>query len=202
MATVSNGVVTAVNEGTAIITVTCGTASALCTVTVAYEKTFAKEGLLCVNLNGTTAIYDFATMYVSGLKPVTVGVKSGTFPAYGASSIDSTNGFYDLYPIPLPAGCKKIAVTCANMAPLIVYYSKGVKSSHNALTREAAKVLDGQTTTGGTSWSIGTWTYNSKTFTVPETAGIDSYTLSFQCNADSVRDNFSLNDITIEYQFS
>jgi len=201
VATVDGGVVTAVGEGMATITAMCGTQTAECTVTVAYTKTFAPTGILTVNTNGTTAIYDFAKLTSSGLRPIAIGITSGAYPAYGASTVTADSPFYSLYPIPIPAGCKQIKVTSANIAPLIVYYNRDVKSAHTALTRDCAKVLDGECTNGGTPWSISSWPYGGKTFTVPENANIDGYTLSFNCNSADVHDNFDLSDVTIEYLF-
>ena len=204
VATVSNGVVTAVASGTATITVTCGTQTATCTVAVDISVSLKSidTGYLNVRVySSKDKIYDYAG-YMTASLGLAVGATSGTYPAAGMSS--TTEEERSIYPIPIPSGAKTINLTCgSNYAPLMVYFSKNTLATEvPSGGYDCAKVLDGQTTSGGSPWSITSFTYGSQTIQIPDTEGIDSFTISFDCKNAAAKSNFDVDDIGIEFGYA
>ena len=202
VATVENGVVTAYRPGSATITVTCGEQSATCAVTVAIPIVAAKNGLIAINYGGS-GLVDFAGLIntTSG-RFIGMGSSGDGYPALGV--VDSGD-FSAIYPYPIPEGAKTITVSKQGLAPLIVYYASTEKSTETSALklRDCAKGLDGETAAGGTPYSIASWTFNSRTFTIPDIDGIDSFTLGFYTNAQSDYDNFDPSNpgITITFGY-
>lgn len=161
----------------------------------------AKNGLIQAGVLANS-LCDYATLAnTTNQRFISVGATGDGYPAIG--SID-TGDFAAIYPYPIPSGAKTITVAKQGLAPLIVYYNSTEKSTDSyQRARDSAKVLNGETAVGGTPWSISAWTYNSRTFTIPDTAGIDSFTLGFYTNSASDYANFDPSDpgITITFGF-
>lgn len=202
VATVNNGVVTAISAGSTTITADCGEYSATCAVTVTVDYAVYKGAYLQVNVPDSHTLLDNAVAMTGDVR-VEVGKATGTYHAYsektGASDLKA------LYPIPIPNGAKTIELTCGNdYAPLMVYYDKDQLSS-NASTSpyydDCAKVLNGQTASGGTDWSITSWVYGNQTINIPDTDGIDSFVMGFYCKSSEAATNFSMSNVTIAFGF-
>lgn len=104
VATVSNGVISAVGLGTATITATCGSCSATCTVTT---RIFFVDNVLKVPKMWATC----DSYYKSGGSGLPY-----TDPSNSRGLIVSTAGTLtiygrDYYPMPIPAGTSKVRVT-------------------------------------------------------------------------------------------
>lgn len=200
VATVIAGVVTAIKEGTATITATCGNITATCSVTVSYELMFTGSYAMTVEVVDS-ALKDYAGVHdpTSSLRPISVCAHSGIYSAFGAGRVASQGALKDAYPIPIPAGCTSIKVTCENFAPLVIFY-KRKETSTGTVYRTCAKVVDGETYKAGTDWTISGWDFDLRTITVP--SNCDSYTLTFQSETSTDHDNFSLSDISIEYLYA
>lgn len=201
VATVENGVVTAYRPGSATITVTCGEQSDTCAVTVEIPIVAAKNGLIAINYS--SQLIDFAGLVnTSSGRFIGMGSSGDGYPALGV--VDSGD-FAAIYPYPIPEGAKTITVAKQGLAPLIVYYASTEKSTEvsAAKLRDCAKVLDGETAAGGTPYSISAWTFNTRTFTIPDVEGIDSFTLGFYTNAASDYNNFDPSNpgITITFGY-
>lgn len=201
IATVSNGVVTAVSNGTAQITATCGNYSASCTVTVDVGISIAKGYLTKVEVNNeNTAIADYASCSQSNMNFTTVGVNHGVYPV---SWNYDTGDIAGIYPIPIPSGAKTINVGLStDYASLIVYYDKDSASTEGSgHSIDSAKVLDGQTSSSGSQWSISAWTYGNQTFSIPATSGIDSFTLTIYAKTATAQTNLSVDKIGITFGY-
>lgn len=178
IATVINGVVTAISAGTCTITVTCGSYSASCDITVAPAIKTAKGWLSQVATRSSGTVLVDCANCGSANNYVSYGSANGVYPI---DQRHDTGDIADIYPIIIPEGATSISVsTTSDYAALIVYYDKDQVSSHSTTwVRDSALVLDGETVSGGTDWSISSWEYGNKTFTIPATSGIDSFTLTF-----------------------
>ena len=202
VATVADGVITSHRPGTATITVTCGEQSDTCSVTVAISIVAVKNGLIAINY-AQGSLVDFAALLnTSNNRYISVGTEENEYPAIG--TID-TGDFAGIYPIQIPVGAKTITFEKTGLAPLIVFYNSKAKSTNSSASkvRDCAKVIDGETATGGTPYSISAWTYNSRTITIPDTEGIDSFTLGCYTKASSDYTNFDPSDpgITITFGY-
>lgn len=179
IATVNNGIITAVSNGTATITATCGNYSATCNVTIQMALKVVKGVRITIGYNTTTGLLEPADGSL-GNDFASVGKETGLYPAVGKKTLDGSE-VLAMYPISIPFGATTINVECpSNMASLIVYYDKDTKSNGSPeYYYDCAKVVDGQTPTSGTPYSISAWEYGDKTFTIPSVAGLDSFTLTF-----------------------
>lgn len=101
-------------------------------------------------------------------------------------------GYTNIYPYPIPNGAKTITVNCQDMASLIVYYdiNSAQTASRDTMFADCAKVVGGETATGGYSNSISSWTYDERTYTIPNNPNINSFTLMLHPKSDSVFDAF------------
>lgn len=179
VATVNNGIVTAISNGTATITATCGNYSATCTITVQIPLKIVKGAKVNIAYSSSVGLFEYSDgQALSDF--AAVGKTSGTYPAVGNKTLDGSE-ILNIYPISIPNGATSINVVCpSNMASLIVYYDKDTKAYANAqFYFDCAKVVDGQTPTSGTPYSITSWEYGNKTFEIPTVTGLDSFTLTF-----------------------
>ena len=201
VATVNNGVVTAVSNGTATITATCGGYSAACSVTVNIPVKAYKNGMFQAMYNGDTLV-DYMTLSnkTSDLY-VAFGAANGKYPVDGKN--DDPSGAKEIYPYPIPTGAKTITVARADFGALIVYYDKDAQSTFTAsgFTQPYAKVITGETASSGKPTSIPSWTYDSRTFTIPNTEGIDSFTIGLKAKDSTAYSNFDASNPGITVTF-
>lgn len=195
IASVNGGVVTSHRPGTATITATCNGHSASCAVTVAITAVAATGKILNWPYS-TTRNNPIATNAATG---ATVGRTNGTKNAY------KSGDFANVYLYPIPSGAKTITVQKTDWAFIIVYYNstENQTSSSSEDYSGCAAAIDGETQQGGYSNSISSWTYDERTFTIPQTAGIDSFTLGINAKSSSVFNNFDPANpgITITFGF-
>lgn len=201
VATVNNGVVSAVSSGYATITATCGNYSATCAVTVAIPIAVSKAQMLQVGVANNNTLLDYAKVTSSSMQRyITLGATGGGYPAYGFSADES---LLALHPMPIPFGATHINVGIgADYGTLIVYYDKNEKAvDSDTFIRDCAKVVDGETANSGTPWSISAWTYGDRVYTIPSTQGINSFTIGVYCKTDAAYSAFDETNpnVTITY---
>ena len=204
VATVSGGIVTAVGNGTAVITATCGSQSAFCEITVAIPFELSKAGLLKVDVSNTGELREGASCLV-GKRYITLGSHSVGYPAFGRNQQEAAE-LFGMHPYPISPGAKTIKVTCgSNLAPLIVYYNSNEIANllSSEYAQDCAKVLDGETSSSGTDYTISGWTYGERIFQIPDIEGINSFTLGFYTKTADTWTNFDVENpgITIEFGF-
>lgn len=206
VATVSGGgVVKGINDGTATVTATCNGHSATCDVTVQSIKLFAKGGMpTALIMSGNLVDTATSTNNTSTVFNVAFGASDGKLPVYGISTDVEREWASNLYPLKIPEGTTKITVSCPNFAPLIMYYSAEEKSTRvdksEYKVRDCARVLWGETPASGTEWSISSWTYNTRTFTLPAIDGIDSITLGLHAKNQTVYDSFDPSAVQLTFE--
>ena len=205
VASVSGGVVTSHRPGTATITVTCGEYSASCAVTVALDLVAAKNIAANLNLtdNNTTLVDTITGSAMTNNRYIYVGSaqRQGVYPV---TAYYNEGDFADCYPIPIPVGAKTINVKNTNLASIITYFNGDQKStaSLSGRVRDSAKVLDGETSSSGTNWSISGWTYDERTYTIPNNADIDSFSLQLYTTNSTAFTNFDVDtDLEITFGF-
>lgn len=148
VATVIDGVVSAVGVGSAIITAYCGTYSAVCNVVVTVSfSANSKFYLNCYELSGTnlsaTPPKDYVTVYAASTRRV-YGDPNNVLDGYKAySGNNGSLGLDVIYPFAIPNGTKKISATFP------VGFTKYMVALLNAneyptyeTTRPGARVID------------------------------------------------------------
>lgn len=202
VATVNGGEVSAVSEGTATITATCGEFSASCVVTVTTPVLFAYGKFVNAAVSGST-FNGYATLSnYSGNRAVGIGYSiGGQYPALGDSSYSGADRFDEMYPYPIPEGATKIKVTCPDFGIVFTFFNSTQSAPIPSSTevRLAALVLDGEVLKGNTPWSISSWTYNTRTIAIPDIPGIDSFIVSLATDNTSAYENFDPSNVTIEF---
>ena len=207
VATVVNGVVTGVHEGTATITVTCGNYSDTCDITV--ESSIIDASPKAVVLAYKTSTMEFwgyaTTAGLASNRGKAVGLNNGYYPILGISLDYEIEGYGSLYPILLPEGAKTIHITCPKFAPIITYYNskeKAIIGSGQFTRRDACLCVGGEVPSSGTPWSISGWTYNERTITIPDDiVGLDSFSLSFYAANSTDYETWDLSNVEIEYGY-
>lgn len=166
VATVANGVITAVGLGTATITATCGTHSDTCSVSVsvAYDPAWVigKQAYKAQTGNVPPEIY----LGQQNLGAAAYGSsESGKHQIYGSSPA--------AYPYPIPVGAKKIAITASGMY-IGMWFSDSETSSYSS---SASIVGDGNnaSSTAGVA--------DSHTYTIPEGADCFAMTVRLKSGA-------------------
>lgn len=199
IATVDSGLVKAVSNGTAIITATCGNYSASCTVIVAIPLAIAKGHLIQVGtMNSGTTLGQAAECGTSN-KGIAYGSSIGRYPVAGSKYSGDIN---DIYPISIPKGATAIDIsTSSNYAAIIVYFDKDTPYQPGDSAWPVATVLDGQTATGGTNWSIASWEYGNKEFAIPSDTNINGFTLGISAVNQTAYNNFTENVLTYAFKY-
>ena len=201
VATVNNGVVTAESNGTATITATCGQFSATCAVTVAIPMIGAKPGMTQVIVQNGTLADALTPANTSSTSFASVGGTSGDYIAAWSPAVENTN-YELLYPYKIPQGAKTISVTLdSNIASLIVYYNRNEHGAETTGYPNRAKVLDGETSAGGTQWSIADWVYGNRTYTISTVEGVNSFTLGLYFKTSAAYDAFDLSNPAVGITF-
>lgn len=191
VATVNNGVVTAVGIGTATITVTCGSYSATCSVTVSafiaganvYPDAYMSGNTSYSGGNGVVQIDS------AGTKRGAILGESGTYPIY--------HNFHDVtyYPIPIPQNAEKIKVTYSNNITRIqcIYFcSKDTPASGKETVQLVDKIAQESITI----------TNNVSIITIPQHEGypvIDSVAVNLVNTNSAEFTSLHFNEITFEY---
>lgn len=197
IATVANGVVTALNYGSSIITATCGNFSASCEVTVSMSLTYAKNATIFPEI-AVGLIDAILGKYVTNNSFISVGATENEYPVVCGFN---TGEIAAIYPIKIPNGAQSITITMPNFACVFEWMVDNVKSTADIQdrVRDSAKLLDGETPSGGTDWSIPSWTFNTRTVTIPE--GVNSFAITLYTTNATAFENFSLDDISFSFSF-
>lgn len=201
VATVNGGAVTAIKKGTATITATCGTYSASCIVTVTSAELYAYGKLAAPRIEGTT-FYGYAEIgAAAGGRGVVIGYSVGDGYHAIASGYTEGDAHSEMYPYPIPDGTKKIKVSCTDFGSIFTFFDSKtpITIESSTYTRPAALVVDGETPSPNTQWSIGSWTFDTRTIDVPNKEGIDSFVVSLYGRTDAAYNNFKPEDVTIEF---
>lgn len=197
--TVDGGVVSAVSNGTATITATCGNYSASCSVTVAMPIKIAKGNLIRVGtINGGTELTPAAEC-----STVTNSIGYGSLNGlYRVASSEYSGDVTEIYPIIIPNGAKTISVSMpSNYASIIVYYNKNMPFLPDNTNWDVSTVLDGETPSGGTAWSISAWEYGDKTFTISDIENVNSFTLGIYAKNATAYNNFTSDMVTYTFGY-
>ena len=202
VASVENGVVTVFSSGEATITATCGEYSASCVVTATMNYKATKEGMLQVGASATKL--DTKCRCVTATQFGSIGALSGKYPCLSLAEYQSLGELLDLYPMRIPTGASKIIVTCNSyIAPIIVYFNADkVASGEQHVFRNGAEVVDGETASSGTPWSITAYEFGDRTMVIPQTEGINSFALGLRFKTPSAYNAFDVNNpgIIITYE--
>ena len=203
VASVSGGVVTSHRFGTATITATCGDYSATCTITV--EIPFVDVLASHVHI-GTLGPHSLADAVVGEYGNVNREIALGSerqLNMYPVSCAYETGGIADIYPIPIPTGAKTINFALQNFSCLVTFMNGNVLSTlpTTLRVRDSAKVLDGETASGGTDWSITSWVYDQRTIAIPEDEGINSFALSLRAKDDTAYNNYNISNLSITFGY-
>ena len=199
VATVNGGVVTAVSNGIATITATCGNYSATCSVTVAMPIKIAKGNLIRVGtINGGTELTPAAECSTA-----TNGIGYGSLNGlYRVANSAYSGDVTEIYPIIIPNGAKTISVSMSsNYASIIVYYNKNMPFRPDNTNWDVSTVLDGETPSGGTPWSISAWEYGDRTFTIPDIENVNSFTLGIYAKNATAYNNFTSDMVTYTFGY-
>lgn len=167
------------------------------TVYLVYE-----DGLIQVNSAGN--LLEASTCTKSNgtnLNFITLGYDTGKYDANGRYA----NLFNNLYPYPIPDGAKTITVLCSSdFASIIVYYDKdslATTGTGGYARGSCAKVVDGQTPAAGTAWSISSWEYGNKAYTIPTGINANSFTIGLRAKTATVYNNFDITNPGISIEF-
>lgn len=199
---VSNGIVTAKKYGSAVITATCGNYSAAVTVTAEMALIMRKGVATTVSYKSSAEqLHDFVNLSTL-TNGASIASDSNDYPCYFT---DANVDYF--YPINIPEGAKTITVNASGLGLIIVYYKHDAFSSEaktaQEFERDCAKVLHGETLNANTPYSISAWTYDQRTFTIPEVDGIDSFTIGCKASSTSVLDGYTEQNpnVTITFGF-
>lgn len=200
VATVVGGVVTAHRYGTVNITATCGEYSVTCAITISILFAYAKNTSAYVSATSSNLIDAIPGALYTNNRYISMGApeQAGVYPVV---CYYDTGDIANIYPIPIPEGAKTLTINMKGFACVFAWLLKGVKSAAalQQRVRDSATVIDGETPSGGTPWSISSWTYDTRTVSIPESADSVSLTL-FTINSTTF-DNFSPNNISITFGY-
>lgn len=202
IASVVNGVVTSNATGSATITATCGNHSASCTVTVSIPIKTALNTQAIISCPTSSRMIDAIPGNSSASQFVAFGSTEQT-GVYPVVAYYDTGDLAEIYPYPIPSGAKSITVSLLNFACVIAFLASKTKSTEELQqrVRDSVKVITGETHNGGTQWSISSWTFDTRTITIPDDADIDSFCLTFRAKNTDALNNFNPSNISITFGY-
>lgn len=200
IATVVGGVVTAHRYGTVNITATCGAYSATCSVTISIPLAYVKNASVYVSATSTELIDAIPGALQTNNRYISMGApeQAGVYPVV---CYYDTGDIANIYPIPVPNGAKTLTINMTGFACVFAWFLKGVKSTATLQqrVRDSAKVIDGETPAGGTPWSISSWTFDTRTVSIPE--GVDSVSFTLYTTNSTAYSNFDSDNIDITFGY-
>lgn len=178
VATVANGVITAVGLGTATITVTCGSYSDTCSVSVsaAYNPTWI-IGKHAYKAQTAQPVMDYLGSMALGAAAFG-SATSGTYQIYGTSGA---------YPYPIPEGATKISITASDMY-IGMWFSDSSTSSYSS---SASIVGDGNNASSSAGVA------DSHTYTIPE--GADCFAMTVRLKSGSNITESDLANVAVSF---
>lgn len=204
IASVSDGVVTSHRLGTVTITATCGNYTATCTVTIALNYVDATNTISYIDTNGSILVDAIRGKEQTTNRNVSYAAasRSGVYPV---SCAFTEGNIANLYPIPIPEGATTITVNPggSGWASIITYFNDATASTADLQdrVRDSAKVLDGETPTSGTDWSISSWTYGERTYTIPNIDGINSFALNLHSSSTTIFEQYDASNVAISFGY-
>lgn len=186
VATVADGVVTAVGLGTATITARCGSHSAICTVSVSVTMT-ENDFVGIINGNQTVS----KTQFESGLDYIKLSHVATNKQVLLASAVPTKSGYKaftgnteeiaDKYPVMIPKNSSQVTVTSSvPLSGVSMAYLDSTEQPTYEIADKGAKLVDNP----GTSWGG-----SPKQITFPTNVnGLDSFvaTLAFSSAIDAI----------------
>ena len=175
VATISNGIVTAVGIGTATITATCGSYSATCAVTVTATPDYVlvagyiPERRSSDGPAATTGKKTDSTNHnhILALNSVDTSI----YPIESKTDVDTSP--WRFVPILIPDGVSAIKISTTDetttIKTRILFFNRNAKET---VSNTGALCLDGKTAVGGFDQS--TWE-TTQTIEVPSTSGVNSF---------------------------
>ena len=202
VASVDNGVVTSYKYGTTTITATCDGQSASCTLTVALDLKDAVGARMYINYNNRLLDYVTGNADSASLLMNVIGANQHD-NVYPCSVTIDTGDLGAIYPIQIPHGAKTITFAMADFAPVFVFYRGNAASTDAPASkvRDGAAVLDGETPSGGTPYSISGWTYDTRIITIPDNPYINCFTLTIHAKDATAYNNYSLANLSITFGY-
>ena len=178
VATVVNGVITAVGLGTATITVTCGSHSDTCSVSVsaAYNPTWV-TGKQAYKAATAQPVMNYLSSQALGAAAFG-SATSGTYQIYGTSGA---------YPYPIPEGATKISITASGMY-IGMWFSDSSTSSYSS---SASIVGDGNNASSSAGVA------DSHTYTIPE--GADCFAMTVRLKSGANISASDLENVTVSF---
>lgn len=180
VATVADGVVTAVGLGTATITVTCGSQTATCAVTVdnvvpdyvmvaGYSP--SKRSADAVNPSMTTNQVSSATV---NSFIIAANKATGMYPIESKTTVDTSP--YRFVPILIPAGATKIKLTASSYDQFYTRFLWCDSTKQETIVNHGAWCVQGK----DTGWDQPSRATNTYTITIPTgVSGLDSFCAAF-----------------------
>lgn len=201
VAEVVGGVVTAKRYGTVTITVTCGDYSASCTVTISIPFVYAKNAKLIID--ATPIISDrIRGELATNNRFIALGAQRQNAD-YPVDCLHDTGDIAAIYPIKIPVGATTITINADKFAWVFTFMAsetKGTITVSNAV-RDSAMVLDGETPVGGNAWSIASWTFNTRSKTIPIIDGVDSFSITLYTTTASSFEGFDSSNVEIIFGY-
>ena len=180
VATVTNGVITSVGVGEATITVTCGSYSDTCTVTVeaAFRPSWVigKQAYKATNSNVPPDNY-IAQQNLSAA--AYASATSGSAQIYGSSPAT--------YPYPIPSGATKVAITASG-----IYIGMWFSDSTSPVMTSYASIVG-----EGNNASSTAGVADSHTYTIPE--GADSFAMTVRLKSGSNISSSDLENVAVSF---
>lgn len=179
--TVNNGLITAVGIGSATITVTCGTQTATCTVSVVNTLSFVYDLSRMSHYPNNNSENDYAyndpsNEYYASLLSTTETTKKVRY----------YQGTGDRYPILLGAGATTLTINVPDYIRPTVWFcnseeSSNYSASHDGQFVECAKIVSGDAKAYDSNVPLGT-----RTISIP--SGADSVLITVQYPSNTVTD--------------
>ena len=157
------------------------------------EPIFIKGSKINISLKSQGTAFSDAPTLSTNSQFICCGKANGE---YYASYNTVNNNADNLHPIHIPFGKTKINVVCPNIAPLIVWYNDE-RGSDVKTERAYAKCIGGETSVGGSEWSISSWEYNSREFDIPN--GATGFVLTFYCDNAEKTNGYNTDNISIKF---
>ncbi len=183
VATVVNGLVTAVGEGTATITATCGSQSATCSVSIELPLGYVMvSSYTCAKSTGSATWCSVSVNSGSGSTSnqfILAADSSDTsiHPVSFDETFDSSP--FRFVPIPIPTGATAIKITLKDSTATFKTRSQFFDSTQtDGYKHYGAKLVNGKIEANGWDQSGDATWLNTQTIDIPDTAGIDSYCAS------------------------
>ena len=174
VASVANGVITAVAAGSATITATCGEQTATVSVSVVLDPAYIVVGGFNARL-GSGGVYNENTAHSGNAGKLGIIVASSTdtsLKSWDRSGHGEYEGDYSFVPIKIPTGAKRITLKYVG-TPSVSFKSRFLfcDSTQSPSGYVGVKCVDGK---GNNQWDQDS-AVTEYTVTIPDISGLDSF---------------------------